>query len=509
MTGEQIRKLVGDYFARTLAQSEDSRADGVGVLRDHDDETHGGIVLTGEHGVLSSVTGLELHLSDLQEDFAKGEHGNIEHVADLILEEAGIEVARDSHDYRKLCREALRAAIEGAKVEIERMRGDYSSDSRPATAQRSAQRSAQRGAQSEVPEERDDGEPLSKLIREYVQEGATGGRWRGRTKSEVEGCLSLLLRIVGRDATAGEPPDRGIKTITRRDLISFRETLTRWPSNATKAKKYRGKSVAKVLEIADAPFLSPTTINKYLVFAGSLMRWAVANGYTETDYSKGLSISKRNVKPSEEKEAYDREDLLRLIQSPLSQFREARPERFFIPWVAAYSGMRLAEMAQLHLSDIKEMEGVPVFDVNVAEDKALKTVSSRRIVPIHPVLIELGLLEYVEGLRGRGEARLWPLLKKTQTGYGQDFGRFFQRWNRQHITAHPKKTLHSMRHSFSTSLKRALVPETIIAELNGHSHGSIDLDRYGGRFEVRQLLEAVEKVEYGIEEELRNLPRLD
>jgi integrase len=442
MTGEEIRKLAADYFDRTLAETEEDSTGGIVTrLIDYDEN--------GEHGV-SSVDVLELHLSDMMENLARDQHETVAHLADHILEEAGLTIEKTSHEYRQLCREVLKGAIDGTKVDIERMKGNYSSLPSPLPAS------------TVVPKPKDDGELLSRLITEFSHECSSGGRWRGRTRKEAEGCLSLLLQIVG---------DRGIKTITRKDLVGFRDALLKWPSNATKAKKYKGLTAQEVLALADAESaarpLSTTTVNKYLVFAGALFRWAVANGHTETSYADGLSIPKRAVKGSEEKEAYDTEDLLRLVRSPLLQFRKTRPERFFIPWIGAYSGMRLAEISQIHLSDIKKIDssegsaGIPCFDVNDTGDKALKNVSSRRIVPIHPLLIELGLMEYVEELRAKGgprlsasarlaaSARLWPNLKRTQTGYGQDFGRWFQRWNRQHITDHPKKSFHSLRHSFS------------------------------------------------------------
>lgn len=40
-------------------------------------------------------------------------------------------------------------------------------------------------------------------------------------------------------------------------------------------------------------------------------------------------------------------------------------------------------------------------------DKSLKTVNAIRQVPIHPRLIELGLLEYVDALKAAGYDRLF------------------------------------------------------------------------------------------------------
>lgn len=46
--------------------------------------------------------------------------------------------------------------------------------------------------------------------------------------------------------------------------------------------------------------------------------------------------------------------------------------------------------------------GVWVFNINDKEEKRVKTRSSSRMVPIHPHLIQLGLLENVETLNAKG-----------------------------------------------------------------------------------------------------------
>jgi hypothetical protein len=70
----------------------------------------------------------------------------------------------------------------------------------------------------------------------------------------------------------------------------------------------------------------------------------------------------------------------------------------------------------LRTSDRSE-EGVWLFDVNDRGDKKVKTKSARRQIPIHPFITnELKLPDYVEALKGEGETRLFPELKKGRVG---------------------------------------------------------------------------------------------
>jgi hypothetical protein len=55
----------------------------------------------------------------------------------------------------------------------------------------------------------------------------------------------------------------------------------------------------------------------------------------------------------------------------------------------------LGEICQLYVADIRQEDGIYIFDVNDdGDDKALKTASSRRKIPIHSELIKRGFIEY-------------------------------------------------------------------------------------------------------------------
>ena len=92
-----------------------------------------------------------------------------------------------------------------------------------------------------------------------------------------------------------------------------------------------------------------------------------------------------------------------MFQNPDPAF----PERYWIPLIGMLSGLRLNEISPLYLDEIKEIDGITCFDINNDQDKMLKTRSSKRMVPIHPALIHLGLLEYAARQRQLGHQRFW------------------------------------------------------------------------------------------------------
>jgi integrase len=219
---------------------------------------------------------------------------------------------------------------------------------------------------------------------------------------------------------------------------------------------------------------------------------------------KGLAIPLK-TRADAERDAFSPDELHLLFEkSPL--YAGCRSERnrhtpgprviqdskFWLPLIGLYSGMRLEEIARLRVCDLRQEQGVWVFDVNGQGDKKLKTPHSRRLVPVHPDLVWRGLLQYHEKLRRVGIEKLWPDLTPGADGfYSSPFSKWFGRYKKKIGIANPKLTFHSLRHTVIDRLKQRDVPEQKIRELVGHKSDSITMSRYGKPFSPAALLEVV------------------
>lgn len=99
---------------------------------------------------------------------------------------------------------------------------------------------------------------------------------------------------------------------------------------------------------------------------------------------------------------------------------------YWLPLLGLYAGLRIKEASQLHLSDVKEMDGVFCLDINRrTADKSLKNDQSVRVVPVHPELVRLGFLRYCDRLRESGYRRVFPELtwSMTDAKYAKESGR--------------------------------------------------------------------------------------
>jgi len=327
---------------------------------------------------------------------------------------------------------------------------------------------------------------LSVAIKQFIGDRQHG--WGIKTKLENEGSYKLILDILG---------DIDIQAINRGVSRDLKETLMKLPANLYKTNP--DKSVKDVLNIVGVTPMSIPSVNKHMSRFSSLMKYCRDEFGLCENPAVGLTIRQKR-RHDEERKAYDGEDIKRLIDA-ISGHQE-RPERFWIPLISLYSGLRLDEISQLHINDVRKVDGIWCFDINDDGDKKLKTLSSKRVVPIHSRLLELGILRHVEINRKAGHPRLWMNLQRRDAdGYSNSVGKWYQRINRKFISSDPQKSFHSLRHTVADRLKQKGVQEAIIAEIMGHARDSITMSRYGKRYQPALLLNALQLLEYEI-----NLP---
>ncbi|MBS4069281.1 MAG: site-specific integrase [Sulfurimonas sp.] len=328
---------------------------------------------------------------------------------------------------------------------------------------------------------------LSGVVKEFMNDKKHG--WGPKTTMENAGSYRLITDILG---------DLEISLIDRVMVRDLRDKLLKLPANLYKLYPHKtANQVFNMLHDFPSPDFSPmsiTTVNKHVSRFSSLMKHCMKEGYNQMNPAAGLKI-KQKRRPDEERKTYSTEDLKKIAENLPP--KDIKPERYWIPLIGMLSGLRLDEACQLYTEDVKEIDGILCFDVNDDGDKKLKTYSSKRIVPIHPKLINLGFLDHVAKMKHEKHPRLWMNLQwRQEDGYGNAFGKWFQRFNRQHITSDTLKTFHSFRHSFANTLKQVETQEALISELMGHANGNITTGRYGKRYKAEVLSDAVSKVDY-------------
>lgn len=98
---------------------------------------------------------------------------------------------------------------------------------------------------------------------------------------------------------------------------------------------------------------------------------------------------------------------LKLMFSPESIERTEEQHTRRGLMIGLYTGARVSEVAKLEVKDFKVVDDVHC----IHWQGDFKTECTQRVVPIHPDLIRLGLLDWVEQQRKRRQPRLFPDVK--------------------------------------------------------------------------------------------------
>jgi integrase len=186
---------------------------------------------------------------------------------------------------------------------------------------------------------------------------------------------------------------------------------------------------AKLLQPSSDQIKPLATSSTRLLLArlSSVMAFAVDHGQIETNPVTASRIHKRlgSGKPKrrlDDNRGYRWDELVTLFSyAEFQKLRtaEGRPGHalFWIPLMAAYTGGRREELAQLYVRDIHQHESGSWFIriIDDRPDKSVKTDSSRREIPIHEDLIALGFLTLVQDRHP--EDRVFPQLIKVSDGF--------------------------------------------------------------------------------------------
>ncbi|MCH2405817.1 MAG: site-specific integrase, partial [Nitrosopumilus sp.] len=323
--------------------------------------------------------------------------------------------------------------------------------------------------------------PLSVGIKNYLDER---GKIRTKSLEEINNSLNLMIEEWG---------DIPIGSVIREMSTNFKGHIRKLPKNRNKNPLYRDKNYHELVKMNVKDSIHTTTINKHIGYSSSFYEWSINHGYSTINPFKGLKL-KKEVRPRDERDRFTDLELKKIFGKEnyihFTKIEERRYELYWTPLIGVFSGLRLGEITSLYLDNIKEIKGSHrkkrwCFDIVVEPertDKHLKTQSSRRIVPVHDTLMELGLIEFIELLKKKDSKRerLFQELPYREGGYNQNVSRFF---NRRYLPSlglkTNKKNFHSFRHTVSDHLKQKGIEPHFVNELLGHSTGNIDLERYG------------------------------
>ena len=314
-------------------------------------------------------------------------------------------------------------------------------------------------------------------------------KWSPDTQRLVTGVKKLLFLYFNEDTP--------VYRITRDNLLEFRDLLYKIPTKLAQKSRYKDKSLSQILKLGEKDDkLSEPTIQKYMIRVIQFFNYCFDSGYIGKSITAKMNVkididpSKRAVLPYDASEARKIFEIVTSIKrsgkSPSSRIEAS--ELYYVTMIAAYSGMRIKEITQLHKEDIALKDGIYCFNINTNDGKTTKTKNSIRFVPIHSKLIDLGLLEYVNSKKSGN------IFKVSNKDFSEIFRSQIQR---KFIDKDSKKTFYSFRHYFIDYLVQREVEANLIAQIVGHEKQyKILLNTYAKPINANTLKGKVEMVSY-------------
>lgn len=334
-------------------------------------------------------------------------------------------------------------------------------------------------------------------------------RWDNQTAAQAGATYRLFVDVCG---------DKPLGAYTRKDAGRFRERVERLPSDYGKHPRYRGLSVEAILsaytalpEGARAGIITQKTVKRHFSALSTLWTAAVAEGEAGENIFSGHRFSATR-KPSEQRDMWEQADLARLFATPVwTGCRSAtqrttpgalilRDERFWLPLIAVFSGLRQEEICQLQLEDVRQDNETWYFDINDRPPRKLKNTTAIRRVPVHSELIRLGFVKHVERLRRSRQTRVFPAFRPggADDRLGHAFTKWFTRYRRDVGLYRPGLNFHSFRHTATTLMHQAGVATAVIDHVTGHTTPG-ETARYTKRSTLAQLKAAIETIAIGMD----------
>jgi integrase len=322
------------------------------------------------------------------------------------------------------------------------------------------------------------------------------GNYTKQTYAQNLKTMDLWVDLMGDEAVGG---------YTSEDADRFQTKLRRLPASHGKgAKRTAHEEIERADALAskgkDVPRLSEKTVERHLSsirqYWNELIRWRFATYNIADKMNFPNAKSGRNARSD-----WSSEDLIKLLQADFNRKAIPKPTFAWFVLIALYSGMRLEEIGRLRVEDIQTIENIPFFCLVDQGDWSPKSEAGERAVAVHPKLVELGLMSYIDKRRRAKDVRLFPALKVSgiDNKMTAEFSRVFSK-HKIGLGFGSKIVFHSFRHTVITILRNqpADIRGEWIDATVGHESGSksMGVQVYLKRVGAYNLQKTIEALSY-------------
>lgn len=252
--------------------------------------------------------------------------------------------------------------------------------------------------------------------------------------------------------------------------------------------------------------LARTARHSDLAALRSIFRFGIEQGLVKTaDPTSGVRFRSNRLTTSRRMMAFSDDEARMLLQAA---DLEDKPSRRWIPWLTALTGSRISTIVNLRQEDIIKVDDIWCIRIS-RQAGPIKTAASERVVPIHPLILQRGFIEFAFS-----SARDRLFINRTRDDFILD-GKTTSssipapynpgRTTRNRLTewihslgldigrSSGKDPSHAWRHWFKEKAFEVGIPEKITDAIVGHAQASISR-RYGS-VSVQVMFEELKKIQ--------------
>lgn len=283
--------------------------------------------------------------------------------------------------------------------------------------------------------------------------------------------------------------DKSIGDYTKKDLKNFIQSYKGLPKRTL--REYKDKSITELmdLDVSEKDQLKPKTVREVRKWLLGVFSHAIEEDYISESPARGIKLG---LEDSLSFAKYSDHEIGLFFDN----LNDVKQWQKWVVLIAAYTGMRRGEIIQLRNEDFRfdtDSGRNYILATDLDPSQSLKTKAAKRQIPIHPELIERGILNLVKN----STSEIFPDVKINRVtdwfsntyrdvcGVGKydDLGR--------------RKVFHSFRHTVITKLLGAGANPAQVQQIVGHEKTSLGItDRYTHEFSIKELATVIDKLDY-------------
>ena len=346
---------------------------------------------------------------------------------------------------------------------------------------------------------------LSEAKEMWVKENRieNGGTWKKATVSNYDSYVQQFITLVGNKLTT---------QLQARDFADYEKMMRTLPADWYATHKRTELSPAQIALSKSDTKLSPKTLKDKGSAISLFFSYLEQKGFWHGRYGAALFSTVKPSKAKKPRHVFSNDELKILYAGAgIETFRKARfPLYAWGSILLLFTGARPAEVSQLQYQDVAQDENGTWYlrlmpndegEEGIVDDdeqdtqKQFKTAASIRSIPLHPQVIQLGFLSFIQ--RFQSGQKLFPEAFRHEQKVSREIGDWFN--GRLLKNAELKKkgvVLYSLRHTVINRFKADATMDHYACAYTGHSTADdkaisnrIYRDKYGRAFTPTLLAE--------------------